>query len=263
MSEQQRGGQQSAGSDNERKAVVILSGGLDSATCMGLAQEQGYALYPLTFDYGQRHRREIENAREVARHYGVAARHKVISLGFLREFGGSALTDDAIPVPKAAPAAAATPGPGTDSPSAAGRPPEPEIPVTYVPGRNLLFLSIAASFAEVSGAEAIYIGVNALDYSGYPDCRPEFIRKVEEVIALATKVGVQGRGIRIETPLLHMSKSEIIREGTRLGVPYHLTTSCYQGFAEACGECDSCRLRLKGFAEAGIPDPIPYRKPAL
>jgi 7-cyano-7-deazaguanine synthase len=252
---------------NERKAVVILSGGLDSATCMGIARAQGYALYPLTFDYGQRHRREIGNAREVARFYGAEARHKVITLGFLREFGGSALTDDAIEVPKAAgdrafgaSASEAIPGRRAFEGESGHAPAEPEIPVTYVPGRNLLFLAIAASYAEVSGAEAIYIGVNALDYSGYPDCRPEFIRRAEEVIRLATKVGVEGKGIRIETPLLHWTKSEIIREGVRLGVPYHLTTSCYEGREEACGECDSCRLRLKGFAEAGFCDPIPYRK---
>jgi 7-cyano-7-deazaguanine synthase len=212
---------------------------------MGIAKHQGYELYPITFDYGQRHRIELENAKQVAEYYGVAERHKIIQLGFLREFGGSALTDDAIDVPnvKRQPVEQAD-----------------EIPVTYVPGRNLLFLSIATSYAEVTGADAIFIGVNALDYSGYPDCRPEFIRKVEEVIALATKVGVEGKAIRIETPLIHWSKAEIIREGMRLEVPYHLTTSCYNGKAEACGECDSCRLRLKGFEEAGFRDPIPYKQ---
>lgn len=229
------------------KAVVILSGGLDSTTCMGIAREAGYELYPITFDYGQRHRIELDNARQVAEYYGVQHRHQVVQLGFLREFGGSALTDDSIAVPKAHEGAK-----GGEEESGS------DIPVTYVPGRNLLFLSIATSFAEVMEAEAIYIGVNALDYSGYPDCRPEFIAKVEEVIALATKVGVEGRGITIKTPLISMSKAEIIREGTRLGVPYPLTTSCYNGQAEACGECDSCRLRLKGFAEAGLTDPVPY-----
>lgn len=224
----------------QKKAVVILSGGLDSTTCMGIAREAGYDLYPLSFDYGQRHRGELENARKVAEYYGVADRHKVVTLPFLREFGGSALTDDKLEVP-------------TDT--------NPdEIPVTYVPGRNLLFLSIATSYAEVIGAQAIYIGVNALDYSGYPDCRPEFIAKVQEVIGLATKVGVEGQPIRIETPLLYWTKAEIIRHGSALGVPYHLTTSCYNGGEEACGECDSCRLRLKGFAEAGLTDPIPYRR---
>ncbi|KPV55554.1 7-cyano-7-deazaguanine synthase [Paenibacillus sp. A3] len=226
-----------------KKAVVILSGGLDSTTCMGMARDAGYDIYPITFDYGQRQRREIENARQVAEFYKTTSRHKVIALGFLKEFGGSALTDESIEVPPAGESGA------IDS----------DIPVTYVPGRNLLFLSIATSYAETIGAEAIYIGVNALDYSGYPDCRPEFIRKVEEVMALATRVGVEGGPIRIETPLIHWTKAEIIREGMRLGVPYHLTTSCYNGQEEACGVCDSCRLRLKGFDEAGTADPIAYQ----
>lgn len=224
----------------EKKAVVILSGGLDSTTCMGIAKDHGYELYPITFDYGQRHRIELKNARSVADYYGVASRHKTIELGFLKDFGGSALTDDSIDVPRVLD--------------------ETVIPVTYVPGRNFLFLSIATSYAEVIGAEAIYIGVNALDYSGYPDCRPEFIEKVEDVIRYATKAGVEGKTIRIETPLIHLTKADIIREGTRLGVPYQLTTSCYNGREEACGECDSCRLRLKGFADAGLTDPIPYEK---
>ncbi|WP_438448632.1 7-cyano-7-deazaguanine synthase QueC [Gorillibacterium sp. sgz5001074] len=224
-----------------KKAVVILSGGLDSTTCMGIAQDQGYELYPITFDYGQRHRIELENARKVAEHYGTAARHKVIRLDFLRDFGGSALTDETIEVPTELD--------------------ETVIPVTYVPGRNLLFLSIATSYAEVQGAEAIFIGVNALDYSGYPDCRPEFIAKVEEVIRYATKVGVEGKPIKIETPLIHWTKADIIKEGMRLNVPYALTTSCYNGEEEACGECDSCRLRLKGFADAGLTDPIRYHQP--
>lgn len=224
-----------------KKAVVILSGGLDSTTCMGMAREKGYELFPITFDYGQRHRIEIENARKVVEFYDCADRHKVISLGFLGEFGGSALTDDTITVPN----------PNHEQ--------SEDIPVTYVPGRNLLFLSVASSYAEVVGADAIYIGVNALDYSGYPDCRPDFIHKVEEVIALATKVGAEGKQLRIETPLIHLSKADIIKEGNRLGVPYHLTTSCYNGHEVACGECDSCRLRLKGFADAGERDPIAYR----
>ena len=226
------------------KAVVILSGGLDSTTCMGLAKEKGYEIYPLTFDYGQRHRIELNNAREVAEFYGVGSRHLVTSLGFLKKIGGSALTDDSIAVPNAVLQAESEE--------------EQDIPVTYVPGRNLMFLSIAASYAEVVGAEAIYIGVNALDYSGYPDCRPEFIAKVEEVLALANKIGVQGKPIHIETPLIYMTKAEIIQAGSKLGVPYHLTTSCYNGGEAACGVCDSCRLRLKGFAEAGLVDPIAY-----
>lgn len=233
--------------DQSNKAVIILSGGLDSATCMGIAKNQGYELYPLTFDYGQRHRIEIKNARKVADYYNVSERHKIVSLGFLREIGGSALTDDSIDVPQVTGGT----GPNTNAESN-------EIPVTYVPGRNLLFLSIATSYAEVIGAESIYIGVNALDYSGYPDCRPQFIRKVEEVIALATKVGVEGKGIQIETPLIDWSKAEIIRQGMQLQVPYQLTTSCYNGEELACGVCDSCRLRLKGFADAGLEDPIAY-----
>jgi 7-cyano-7-deazaguanine synthase len=233
---------------HKKKAIVILSGGLDSTTCMGIAQERGYELYPLTFDYGQRHRHEIDNARRVAEYYGAGGRFKLVSLGFLREFGGSALTDDSIDVPEA----------HFHSMDDAPVDLETDIPVTYVPGRNLLFLSIATSYAEVTGAEAIYIGVNALDYSGYPDCRPEFIRKVEDVIAVATKVGVEGEPITIETPLIHWTKADIIREGMRLGVPYELTTSCYNGREQACGVCDSCRLRLKGFEEAESADPIPY-----
>lgn len=225
------------------KAVVILSGGLDSTTCMGIAQAEGYGLYPLTFDYGQRHRLELENARQAASYYGAVDRHKVLALSFMRDFGGSALTDSSIDVPKAA---------DTNQQ-------ETDIPVTYVPGRNLMFLSIAFSYAEAIGAEIIYIGVNALDYSGYPDCRPEFIDKVQETVAVGTKAGVEGRAIRLAAPLIHWTKAEIIRRGMELKVPYHLTTSCYNGEIEACGECDSCRLRLKGFAENGISDPIPYR----
>ncbi|MDQ0874160.1 7-cyano-7-deazaguanine synthase [Paenibacillus sp. V4I3] len=231
--------------ENKKRAVIILSGGLDSTTCMGLAKEAGYELYPISFDYGQRHKIEIENAKQVAEHYGVSGRHKIIKLDFLRDFGGSALTDDNIDVPNV-----------VDGLTEGSE--ESEIPVTYVPGRNLLFLSIATSYAEVTGSEAIYIGVNALDYSGYPDCRPEFIHKVEEVIALATKVGVEGKGITIETPLIDWTKARIVQEGLKIGVPYELTTSCYNGKAEACGVCDSCRLRLKGFEEAGSKDPIPY-----
>lgn len=230
---------------NGRKAVVILSGGLDSTTCMGIARDQGYELYPLTFDYGQRHINELHNAKAVAEHYGVSDRHKIVSLSFLREIGGSALTDPSLDVPDAS--ADFTRDMSDD-----------DIPITYVPGRNLLFLSIATSYAEVIGATRIYIGVNALDYSGYPDCRPEFIAKVEETIRLATKAGVTGTDLRIETPLMHMTKADIIREGLRLGVPYELTTSCYNGGDAACGVCDSCRLRLKGFREAGAEDPIPY-----
>lgn len=230
---------------NKKRAVIILSGGLDSATCMGITKAQGYSLFPLTFDYGQRHLREIEQARLVAAHYGADENLKVVALPFLRDFGASALTDLNIEVPVVE---------GTSDEDQTD-----DIPVTYVPGRNLMFLSIAASYAEAIGAQAIYIGVNALDYSGYPDCRPEFIHKVQNVIDAGTKAGAEGVPIQIETPLLEWTKAEIIREGLRLKVPYHLTTSCYNGEEEACGECDSCRLRLKGFKEAGAVDPIPYK----
>lgn len=234
-----------------KKAVIILSGGLDSTTCMGIAVESGYSLYPLTFDYGQRHRIELVNARKVAEYYGVGDRLKLITLPFLRDFGGSALTDDQIAVPRMETVEDSNESKDNHDENA-------NIPVTYVPGRNLLFLSIATSYAEAIGAEAIYIGVNALDYSGYPDCRPDFIAKVNEVITLATKVGVQGGSIRIHTPLIDMTKADIVREGLRLVVPYELTTSCYNGGEQACGECDSCVLRLRGFAEAGSVDPIVY-----
>lgn len=219
------------------KAVVILSGGLDSTTCMGLAEKAGFELYPLTFDYGQRHQIELRCAAKVAKHYGVAD-HRVVQMDFLRQIGGSALTDSSIDVPQSGVAQ--------------------DIPVTYVPGRNLLFLSMAASYAEVIGAEAIYIGVNALDYSGYPDCRPVFIERVQAAIEAGTKAGVEGRPMQVETPLLNWTKAEIIRRGIELAVPYGLTTSCYLGGEAACGECDSCRLRLKGFEEAGHRDPILY-----
>lgn len=215
----------------------MLSGGLDSTTCMGLAQEEGYELYPLTFHYGQRHNREVEQAQAIARHYGVND-HRIVDIGFLNQIGGSALTEDSIAVP-------------TEE-EAEG------IPATYVPARNLIFLSLAAAYAEVIGAEAVYTGVSAVDYSGYPDCRPQFISHLEETIRRATKAGEEGRPIRLVTPLISLSKGETIREGLRLHVPYHLTTSCYQGKELACGICDSCRLRLKGFADAGATDPIPY-----
>ncbi|NME97678.1 7-cyano-7-deazaguanine synthase QueC [Aneurinibacillus aneurinilyticus] len=227
----------------EKKAVVVLSGGLDSTTCMGIAKDAGYELYPLTFYYGQRHNREVEQAKKIADFYGVPA-HRLVNLDFLGQIGGSALTDTNIEVPVVQANAAD----------------EEEIPATYVPARNMIFLSLAAAYAEVVGAEVIYIGVSAVDYSGYPDCRPEFIRSMNETVHLATKAGAKGTGIRIEAPLAHLSKKETIEWGLALGVPYELSTSCYQGGAEACGECDSCRLRLKGFAEAGVKDPISYQK---
>ena len=221
-----------------KKAVIVLSGGLDSTTCMGMAKEKGYELYPITFHYGQKHNREVEQAKKVAEYYN-APDHRIVNISFLNQIGGSALTDDSIDVP-------------TDMD-------EDEIPVTYVPARNMIFLSLASAYAEVIGAEAIYIGVSAVDYSGYPDCRPEFIESMNETVNLATKAGATGSEMRIETPLINLTKADTVSEGLRLSVPYELTTSCYNGEEEACGECDSCRLRLKGFEEAGAVDPIPYK----
>jgi len=221
-----------------KKAVVLVSGGLDSATTLALAQEQGYACYALSFDYGQRHRCELEAARKVAATAGVVE-HKVITLN-LDNIGGSALTDNAIPVPHQ---------------------PSEGIPVTYVPARNTVFLALALGWAEVLGAEAIFIGVNAVDYSGYPDCRPAFIEAFANMARLATKAGVEGKPIHIETPLIHLSKAEIIKEGLRLGVDYANTISCYDPDAQgrACGQCDSCRLRAAGFTTAGVTDPTRYQ----
>ena len=224
-----------------KKAVVLVSGGLDSATVAAVAREQGFALYALSFDYGQRHRLELDCAARVARHLG-AVEHVVMPLN-LRTFGGSALTDR-IAVPK-----------GRSYEEI-----EQGIPVTYVPARNTIFLAYALAWAEVLGAADIFIGVNALDYSGYPDCRPEYIQAFQHLARLATKAGVEGRGVTIHTPLIHMTKAQIIQTGTRLGVDYRLTSSCYDPAPEgvACGECDACRLRLRGFAQAGLVDPIPY-----
>jgi 7-cyano-7-deazaguanine synthase len=220
------------------RAVVLLSGGLDSATTLALARADGLACDALTFDYGQRHRIELEAAARVARALG-AADHRVVKLD-LSWMGGSALTDPAIAVPK-------SPGQG--------------IPVTYVPARNTVFLSIALGWAEVRGAQDIYLGVNAVDYSGYPDCRPEYLAAFERLANLATRAGVEGRALRVRAPLLHMSKAEIIRAGSRHGVDYSLTLSCYDpdDSGQACGQCDSCRLRKQGFAAAGLPDPTRYR----
>jgi len=221
-----------------KKAVVLLSGGLDSATTLALAQEQGYACYAISFDYGQRHRCELEAAHRVAQAAGVVE-HKVITLD-LNNIGGSALTDTAIAVP--------------DQPTAG-------IPVTYVPARNTVFLSLALAWAEVLAAEAIFIGVNAVDYSGYPDCRPEFIQAFTHLAKLATKAGVEGQPIGTETPLIHLSKAEIIQQGLRLGVEYANTISCYapDDAGRACGRCDSCRLRAAGFKNAGVADPTFYQ----
>jgi 7-cyano-7-deazaguanine synthase len=216
---------------------VLLSGGLDSMVSAGLAREAGFAVHALTIDYNQRHRRELQCAEAIAEKIG-AERHVVLPLD-LRRFGGSALTDD-IAVPKQ--------GVGRD------------IPITYVPARNLIFLSLTVGFAEASGARDIFIGVNALDYSGYPDCRPKFITSFQETARLATKAGVEGTPFTIHAPLQHMGKADIAREAARLGLDPAWSWSCYDPTNEglACGLCDSCRLRLKGFAEAGLEDPLPY-----
>jgi 7-cyano-7-deazaguanine synthase len=222
------------------KAVVLLSGGLDSTTTLAMAKRGGLDLFALTFDYGQRHRIELGRAQAIAKHFGVAD-HQIVKID-LRQFGGSALTDS-IDVPT-----------GRDQE-------EKDIPVTYVPARNTIFLSFCLAYAEVKEATDIYIGVNAVDYSGYPDCRPEFIRAFETLANLATKAGVEGKSrLKIHTPLIELSKAEIIQKGLELGVDYGMTHSCYNPGEGgiACGVCDSCHLRLKGFQEAGVEDPIEY-----
>ncbi|MBB3826975.1 7-cyano-7-deazaguanine synthase QueC [Xanthomonas arboricola] len=219
-----------------KKAVVLLSGGMDSAAVIALAQEQGFAVYALSVRYGQRHTSELDAAARVAAAQGVAA-HKVVDVD-LRSIGGSALTDD-IEVPDAG-------GEG--------------IPVTYVPARNTIMLSLALGWAEVVGANDLFCGVNAVDYSGYPDCRPEFVRAFEVLANLATKAGVERAGLRVHAPLQFLSKADIVREGVRLGVDFGLTVSCYRADADgrACGHCDACRLRAAGFADAGVQDPTHY-----
>jgi 7-cyano-7-deazaguanine synthase len=227
-----------------RRAVVLLSGGLDSSTCLAVARADGYEAHCLSVDYGQRHKGELTQARAVARALGAAS-HRVVKVD-LSAFGGSALTDAAIAVPK-----------GRSARAMAG-----DIPVTYVPARNTVMLALSLAFAETNGAEAIFVGVNAVDYSGYPDCRPEFLRAFERLARLATKAGVSGRPLSIQAPLLRLSKADIVRLGTRLAVPYHLTQSCYDPVrGRACGRCDACQLRRKGFVEAGVPDPTPYVRP--
>jgi len=209
-----------------KRAVILLSGGLDSATCLAIAKAEGFECFTLGFDYGQRHKHEIECAKN------LSPNHKIITIP---NFGGSALVDNKIEVPKS----------GVTT----------EIPVTYVPARNIIFLSFALGYAEVVGASDIFIGVNALDYSGYPDCRPDFINAFQNMANLGTKAG----GFKINTPLINLTKAEIIALGTKLGVDYSLTTSCYDPIGlDACGKCDACRLRLKGFAESGLKDPINY-----
>jgi 7-cyano-7-deazaguanine synthase len=226
------------GTDVGEKAVVLVSGGLDSATVLALAVSQNKHCYALTFDYGQRHRIELDAARRVAQAQGVLD-HRVVTLD-IGWMGGSALTDAAISVPQA---------------------PSSGIPITYVPARNTVFLSIALGWAEVLGAADIYIGANAVDYSGYPDCRPEFIQAFERLANLATRAGVEGSGFRVHAPLMHLHKRDIISKGMGLGVDYSLTLSCYDpdSSGHACGRCDSCRLRAQGFAEAGVADPTRYR----
>jgi 7-cyano-7-deazaguanine synthase len=227
----------------ERRAVVLLSGGLDSTTVLAIARRLGYEVYALTFRYGQRHSAEIEAALRISQLFGVA--HHVVAEIDLRVFGGSALTDD-IAVPK-------------------GRAPEEMsegIPVTYVPARNTIFLSFALAWAEVIGACDIFIGVNALDYSGYPDCRPEYIEAFQRMADLATRAGVEGRQrLTIHTPLIHLSKAQIVKKGIELGVDYSLTVTCYDPSTDgaACGRCDACLLRLKGFAENAMRDPARYK----
>ena len=222
-----------------KRAVVLLSGGLDSATVLAIAANQGYDCYALSFDYGQRAQTELNAAKQLVSALG-AKEHRVFNLD-LAQFGGSALTDTAIDVPSDA---------------------QDGIPITYVPARNTIFLSLALAWAEVLHADAIFIGVNAVDYSGYPDCRPEFIAAYEQMANLATRNGVTGEPFKIETPLIDLTKAEIIQQGTALGLDYGLTVSCYQSDDDgrACGNCDSCHLRAKGFADAGLPDPTRYQQ---
>jgi 7-cyano-7-deazaguanine synthase len=218
------------------RALVVLSGGLDSTVCMGLAHREADAVVAVTFDYGQRHRVELDHARAVATHYGDE--QLVVRLD-ASQWGGSALTDPSLPVPDAEQAAS--------SPD--------RIPVTYVPARNLIFLSVAMGVAEARDADALYLGINALDYSGYPDCRPEFVASFAATAALATKRGVEGRPVAVLTPLVDLTKAGIVRLGLNIGAPLGLTWSCYRGDQHPCGTCDSCVLRAKGFAEAGVADP--------
>ena len=220
------------------KAVVLLSGGLDSTVCMAVAQSQGYEIFPISFNYNQRHSRELDCASSIAKHYKIK-KHIVINTN-MDAIGGSALTDNKLSVP-------------------IGDAQQHEIPITYVPARNLIFLSYALGYAEVTGADHIFIGVNAVDYSGYPDCRPEFIELFQQLANYSTKASAQDqRNIVIETPLLKLSKKDIVLLGKELQAPLELTTSCYNGAQAACGQCDSCVLRLKGFADAGVIDPILY-----
>lgn len=222
-----------------KRAVVLLSGGLDSVTALAMAREQGFECYTLSFNYGQRHRAELNAAERLSAQNGAVS-HKVIDID-LSAIGGSALTDYSIDVPEHY---------------------EAGIPATYVPARNTVFLSIALGWAEVLEAEAIFVGVNAVDYSGYPDCRPEFIQAFEQLANLATKAGVEGQTLTVHAPLISMTKAEIIQQGVRLGIDYSQTISCYQADDQgrACGKCDSCRFRQQGFEQAGIADPTRYQE---
>ena len=227
----------------KEKAVILLSGGLDSCTCMAVAKEAGYELYPISFNYHQRHSVELEGAKKIASFYGVK-KHLIIETN-MEAIGGSALTDENIEVPE-------------------GNVERKDVPPTYVPARNLIFLSYAMGYAEVVGANHVYIGVNSVDYSGYPDCRPEFIQKFQALSDYATTAtAVEGKKIKIETPLQDLSKSDIVKLGSKLGAPLQFTHSCYNGGEKACGVCDSCKLRLRGFAEAGVEDPIEYETRSL
>jgi 7-cyano-7-deazaguanine synthase len=220
--------------NTEKRAVILVSGGLDSATVLAIASSQGYRCYALSMDYGQRHRIELKRAAKVAKSNG-AVEHRIVKID-IGNFGGSALTDDTIDVPT------------TDT---------QDIPITYVPARNTVFLSVALGWAEVLGARAIFIGANAVDYSGYPDCRPEYIEAFQNLANMATRTGVEGEIIKIEAPIINLTKSEIIKQGMRLGVDYSETLSCYNpdDNGKICKECDSCRIRSSGFAAAGVPDP--------
>jgi len=227
-------------SNNQAKAVILLSGGLDSATVLAIAKSQGFECHTMSFDYGQRHKAELVAAQNLAQNLG-AKTHRVMSMD-MRAIGGSALTDDSIDVPVS----------GVE---------EGAIPITYVPARNTVFLSYALGLAEVLEADNVFIGVNAVDYSGYPDCRPEYIAAFETMANLATKAGVEGHKMHIQTPLIDLTKAEIIQQGIANGVDYSLTVSCYQAddLGRACGECDSCRLRKQGFSDAGVDDPTIYQ----
>ena len=221
------------------KAIALLSGGLDSSTVLAMALENAYEVTALTFDYGQKHIKELESARNVARHYGVAQTVLRLDVG---EFADSSLTDESREVPQDRPISKIA----------------SDIPSTYVPARNLVFLSVASSLAESMGAQAVFIGANSVDYSGYPDCTPEFIDAFQKTLEVGTRAGREGRAVRVIAPIIKLSKGDIVREAARLGVPLELTWSCYKGGKLACGRCDSCILRLQGFSEAGLKDPIAY-----